>query len=392
VSVWELILMGYVLVGCLYWLVNLLLAVRVVRRVPQLADTPVERAGPWPRVSQIVPACDEAETIEAAIRARLREGYPDTQLVVVEDRSTDETAVILDRLASDDPRIRVVHVRDLPDAWLGKVHALHQGVQVADGSWFLFSDADVHLAPTALRRAVNHAERHGLDHLAVLPELWPTTFLLDAVLATFVRIFCLITRTWALDGARWRTPLGIGAFNLVRRSAFERTAGFEWLRLEVVDDLGLAQMLHATGAVGGIASGRGLVGLRWYRTLGELARGAEKSALSGAVGFSLGRVLCKSFVLVGLELAPFVGLLPIGPGLPALGLFGVAVALLAQLTLARWARRPLLPAAFVPLAAVLGLVISVRAGWLALRRGGLMWRGKLYPLAQLRGGSRVRPP
>ncbi len=267
-TAFGLILTAYVIVGCLYWLANLVLVVRVVRRVPQLADTAVERSGAWPRVSQIVPACNEAESIEAAIRSRLAEGYPDTQLVLVEDRSDDGTAAIVDRLAADDRRIRVVHLRDLPDGWLGKVHALHSGVREADGEWLLFSDADVHLAPGALCRAVNYAEQHRLDHLAVLPELWPTTFLLDAVLATFVRIFCLITRMWSLTGPRWRTPLGIGAFNLVRRSAFERTAGFEWLRLEVVDDLGLAQMLHATGASGGIAGGRGLVGLRWYRTLG----------------------------------------------------------------------------------------------------------------------------
>ncbi len=104
------------------------------------------------------------------------------------------------------------------------------------------------------------------------------------------------------------------------------------------------------------------------------------------MGFSFGRVLLKSLCLGALELAPF---LPLGPGLPALGIAGVAIALAAQLIVARWARRPLLPALFIPLAALLGGAISARAGWLALRRGGLMWRGKLYPLTQLRAGSRV---
>ena len=229
----------YVAVGCLCWLGQLVLVIRVIRCVPHLSDVRADRPTPWPRVSQIVPACNEADTIEAAVRSRLTEGYPDTEVILIDDRSDDGTGEIIDRLAASDDRVRAMHIRELPDGWLGKVHALHRGTEAARGEWLLLSDADVHLMPTALRRAVNLAEQRGLDHLAVLPELWPTTFLVDALMATFVRVFCIATRMWAIEDPRSRAALGIGAFNLVRRTAFERTGGFEWLRLEVVDDLGV---------------------------------------------------------------------------------------------------------------------------------------------------------
>lgn len=387
----EWVLTIYVGLGCLYWLVQWPLIVRVIRRVPNLSDTPADRPGPWPPVSQIVPACNEADTIEAAVQSRLAEGYPDTEIILVDDRSDDGTGAIVDRLAAADARVRPLHIDQLPDGWLGKVHALHCGTAWARGEWLLFSDADVHLRPTALRRAIHLAEQRGLDHLAVLPELWPTTFLVDALMATFVRIFCLVTRMWAVENGRSRAALGIGAFNLVRRSAFERTRGFEWLRLEVVDDLGVGQMLKDAGARTGVAGGLGLVALHWYRTIGDVARGMEKSALSGPVGFSAARVLFTNVALLGMELAPFVGLLPAGPALPWLGLVGVALALAAQLTVARWARRPLGPALFIPLAAVVGVTLNLRAGILALKRRGLLWRGRVYPLSQLRAGTRVRP-
>ena len=149
-------------------------------------------------------------------------------------------------------------------------------------------------------------------------------------------------------------------------------------------------MLKDAGARRGIAGGLGLVGLHWYRSVAEVARGVEKSALSGAVGFSAARMMMTSLVLLLVELAPFIGLLPLGPGLPAVGVAGVALAITTQLLVARWGRRPLCPALFIPVAAVLGVALNLRGGYLAWRRGGLKWRGKLYPMAQLRAGGRVR--
>src|SRR6185369_5444580 len=102
-----------------------------------------------------VPACNEAGTIETALASLLAQDYPGLEIVLVDDRSSDGTGVIIDRLAASDPRISAIHVRDLPIGWLGKVHALQRGLERVRGALVLFTDADIYFAPGSLRRAVS---------------------------------------------------------------------------------------------------------------------------------------------------------------------------------------------------------------------------------------------
>ena len=106
----------------------------------------------------------------------------------------------MDGLAAADIRVRVLHIDDLPAGWLGKVHALYRGTQLATGEWLLFSDADVHLRPGTLTRALTYCEQHGLDHLGVLPGIWRGTRMLDIAMALFVRLFCLVLRPHRRSG------------------------------------------------------------------------------------------------------------------------------------------------------------------------------------------------
>ena len=119
----------------------------------------------------MIPACNEADTLGAALGTLLAQDYPALEILLVNDRSTDGTGDIVDRLAASDPRITALHVRELPQGWLGKVHALHVASERARGDWLLFTDADVHFAPGALRRAVAVARVHQLDHLTCVPNV-----------------------------------------------------------------------------------------------------------------------------------------------------------------------------------------------------------------------------
>src|SRR5262249_60586261 len=103
----------------------------------------------------------------------------------VDDLSTDVTNEFVDAIASEDPRVRALHLTTLPQGWLGKLHAMREGLRLATGEWLLFSDADVHLAPGTLQRAVAFAEARGLDHISILPQLRPVGWLVDAPLASF---------------------------------------------------------------------------------------------------------------------------------------------------------------------------------------------------------------
>ena len=384
---------SYVVLGLAYWLYNLVAAIRVVRTVPCLASLTPRDDGRWPRVSHIVPACNEADQLCTAVTSRLDEGYPDAEFLLINDRSTDDTGALVDRLAATDARVRVLHIDDLPAGWLGKVHALHRGTQLATGEWLLFSDADVHLRPATLTRALTYCEQHGLDHLGVFPDFWRGTRMLDIAMAMLLRIFCLGMRPHALANPRSRAAIGVGAFNLVRADAFARTPGFEGLRLDVIDDLALGQMLKQHGARSGVMNGHGYVGVRWYESVWDMARGAEKAALVSFAAFSMVRLTVVCFVLLMLELAPFVGVFVVGrPALQAVAAGGIACAVVAQLIPSAWFARPWWPALFAPVAAILFVPLLLRAGWLTVWRGGMLWRGTLYPMEMLRRGARLRFP
>ena len=411
----EIALVLFVSVGCLYWLWQALCTFLMIRAVPVLEKEEVPPPQAWPRLSVIVPACNEADTIESAMGSLLAQDYPNLQIILVDDRSTDGCGEVIDRLAERDDRVRAVHVTSLPEGWLGKVNAMHQALQQADGEFVLLTDADVHFRRDVLRRAVAYCVARGVDHMGGLPELWHSGWLVGAMIGVSLRQLNSAMRFWAVGNPRSGAYMGIGAFNLVRREAFERTGGLEWLRMEVADDAGLGLMMKRSGARCQLVNLRGYLGLHWYDSVGQMARGMEK-AYASVARCSLLRCVTVCVVLLGLELAPLVALLPLRggwrgaagwdagiPGAPWLGLpvpgggllvwaaLAVIVAFLVSVaSTTRWARHPFGPATLAPVGIVLGAAALLRAGVIGRRRGGIDWRGTFYPSRQLIDGQRVR--
>jgi len=374
--------------GCVYWLVIAVGVVRVIRTVPILGRSKAPDPPRWPKVSVIIPACNEGADLEEAMRSKLAEDYPDVEFVLVDDRSTDDTGAIVDRMAAEDARVSPLHITHLPSGWLGKLHAMHQGLRAARGEWLLFSDADIRFTPGALKRAVALCHERNLDHLTVFPSVWPVGMPLDAAMAGFTRLLVVGARLWEVHDPDKRAAMGVGAFNLVRRGAFERTPGFEWLKLEVADDLALGQMLKRSGARTAVANGRDQLGLYFQRTMKDLARGAER--IAAFTRFSVVRAILLGVVLLALELAPFLGCIP--SGVPGLALASACVAVLAvasSVAINRWMRHPILPALLVPVGSLLIAAMILRGGVVPSLRGGLRWRGTLYPADALLEGQRV---
>jgi Glycosyl transferase family 2 len=345
----------------------------------------------WPRLSVIVAACDEGETIGPALRTLLASDYPDFEVVVVDDRSKDATGSILDAAAASDSRLRAVHVTELPDGWLGKVHAMHRGIAAADGAFLLFTDADVHFEPGAMRRAVAHAVAHGIDHVVVAPELLARGIVQDALSAAFVTSFLVGTRAVEVDRPGSKVYVGVGAFNLVRREAFDRTPGLTWLRLEVLDDVGLGLMMRRAGAKTSFAIGLGDVTIVWYETLRAMAGGLDKNMFGAVCRYSLFRLAA---FLAGAALflpAPLLAL-AVGPRpwMPLAGVSALGLALIDAAILAVRTRRSILPFVLAPAGGVLFAGLVVRSAWRCMRRGGIVWRGTFYPLDALRAGQRVK--
>lgn len=384
---------AYALAGFAYWLPQLHAACRVFRDLPVVKNLAVEdERATWPPVSLIMAARDEERDIEGAVRSRLGDDYPALEVILVDDRSTDCTGEIVDRLASEDPRVRAVHVEELPYGWVGKVYAMHRGLERATGEWLLFSDADVKVERGTLRRVISCAEENRFDHLAVCPRFLKSNPLVDIALSASGRLGLVSAFTWRVSDPRSRAAVGVGSFNLVRREAFERTGGFEWLRLEVADDITLGQMLKASGARQQFANGVGAVSVSFYPTIREALTGSERALFTAIGNFSLSRSMAVGVGLACLEMSPLA--LLVGSRnrrLRRLGLILLCVELGVSIAFNRWLERPAAHALVAPLGAAGMAAMIVRAGVLGKARGGVYWRGTFYPTELLKPGRRFRP-
>ena len=241
-------MLDFLLLGlCALWIAGFLYLFWARYCVPQFHQLSFTAPPEWPRLSVVIPACNEAEHIAGAVASLLGQDYPDFEIIVIDDRSSDGTGEIVDGLAAADHRVRALHVTALPEGWLGKVHALERGVEVATGDWLLFTDADVQFAPGTLSRAVGFAVDQRIDHLAIAPLAVQRSLWLDVAVHAFTLLFIIATRAAGINRPGSRAFVGVGAFNLVRRSALARTLGFSWLRLEPCDDVGLGLLIKRAG-------------------------------------------------------------------------------------------------------------------------------------------------
>lgn len=371
--------------SALYWGLQALLLLRVIRSVPTLSAVHAPPPARWPRLSLIMPARNEERTLEPALRSKLANTYPELELVLVNDRSTDATGAVAESFARREPRLQVVHVEQLPEGWLGKVHAMQRGLERASGEWVLFSDADIHLAPGVLERVIAHAEHERLDHVSLLPAITCSGFVLRATLSSFFRLICTFGRLWAVRDPSSSAAMGVGAFNLVRRSALARTPGLEWLKMEIADDMALGVMLKRSGARPALLNGCSEVSLEFYPSYRALTRALEKNGAS----IPLPALLVSNLLLVALEwgllagvLSGYTPLVLLGAGTWATG-SAVSLGLSRWLALSRW-HVPL------PFLGMLPLVWAMlRSGTLALVRGGVVWRDTFYPTSKVRAGLRL---
>lgn len=385
----TLVSLVFAALGLLYWTAQLVILIRVDRRVPRLDQLSEEEREDWPRVSVIITACNEEAGLEAAVRDRLAEDYPELEFVLVEDRSTDGTPEIARRLAQEDPRIKLEQITELPHGWLGKPYALQRGLERATGQWLVFSDGDVSVHRGALRRLVALCERRGIDHCAVIPRLRPVSPLLDSLTSAFLRLVALNLRIWAIEDPRQSAAVGIGAFNLVRRSALERSPGFEWLRMEVADDLCLGQMLKAAGARQSVVNGREYLDVQFHSSVKDSLRSAERATYTAIGNFSILRLAAMALVVLALELSPLMSLaLASAPAALIPGGFLLAIAVAAMVVSNRFNGRPSGNLVLFPVAELLVAYSMLRSGVLGTLRGGIVWRGTFYPNEQLKAGRR----
>lgn len=357
-----------------------------MRKVGNLRDIPPAPGANPPRVSIIFSALNEALTIEPALRSVLALDYPNLEIIAINDRSTDATGEILYRLSGQYPALRVLHINHLPAGWLGKNHALHEGAKSASGDYLLFTDADVVFDPTALARAVAYCEQERLDHLVVIAEFIVRERLLAMLLLNgFVGMYMGL-KPWEVKTSP-KHYLGMGAFNMVRASAYRQAGGHQVLALEVVDDIMLGKLMKEKGFRQDVLQGFGMVAVEWYRNTREMMKGLEKNSFA-MVDYQPAKLVGFTAVVLMVRYWPWIGVFVTAGATWWLNVATLVIGLALFLDLIRptvWSRWCL---AYWPASGLISLFIIWRGVILTLARGGVVWRGTRYALADLKRGHR----
>jgi len=346
-------------------------------------------------VSVIVPAKDEEANIGAALETLLGQDYPNLEIIVVDDRSTDGTAEVVRRVAERDGRVRLVQVKELAAGWFGKPHAMHTGAREARGEWLLFVDADCRQAPHSVRVGVEFCAAEGGEMLSLWPVLEMRSFWENAVQPVAGSVLVGWFRPGWVNDPKRRAAFANGQYILIRRSTYEAAGGYEAVRTKIVEDIALAKHVKGRGHRLLNAVGQDIFTTRMYDSLRAMWKGWTRIFYGafGGVGPILG-VMALTFLFT---LAPFAVLAAAAAAVAAGAqgwwawtVFGVAAGTVLAIFVTM--RRLFIAGrgnpwylALYPVAVVLVLAFEAGALARALGVGAVTWRGTTYK------GGRVIP-
>lgn len=408
-----------------YWIVGVVLALAWFSRIidaaigmPSVADVsrpewdrnPVSPLGN-PRVSIIVPARNEEETIAQGLATLLSLDYDNYEVIAVNDRSTDRTGEIMDRISTSLPsettlqlrsgqapagppssgmiaghaQLRVIHHSELPSGWLGKTHAMWTAANEATGEWLLFTDADVLFKPDSLRRALAYAESEPADHVVLFPLMIMKQAGEYMMIAFFQTMFMFGHRPWKVADPTTDDHMGVGAFNLVRRRAYEAIGTYAALRMEVLDDMKLGKLVKQAGFRQRNVFGGNLISIRWARGAMGIVHNLTKNFFA-ILSYQWWRTLLSAFALAFLNLGPFVGVW-LAHGWARVP-YAIALGSMFLIYIGMSRRSSVPPYYFLlhPVSSTLFIYTLLRSMFLTLWNDGIMWRGTKYPLEELRKG------
>jgi len=354
-----------------------------LKRMAVLADTGPLSAGDHPRVSIIVPACNEEDNIEQGLLSLLSQRYENLEIIVVDDRSTDSTADILVWLQKSHPQLVVETVTDLPEGWMGKSHALRVGASRASGKYLLFTDADCMLEETTISRAVHYLKNSHTDHLTLIFQNCSHNWLLDCLISDTGAGLLLMFKPWKVREKGNRFFIGVGAFNLLKSSVYRAIGGHEPIRMHPIDDMMLGKSIKKHGFHQECLLAGDYVKVPWYDSATAMVNGLMKNMFA-VVHYRLSAI---PFLLAGVMI---VSVFPPWGIVFASGYVRMVCSVaFAVRTMLVWGglKYQELPSWYVVgslFTPYITLYIIARSAVTTLIRGGIEWRGTVYSLEELR--------
>ena len=334
------------------------------------------------RVAVLVPARDEARSIEEAVHAALTQGAD--EVVVYDDQSRDGTGAIVDRIARIEPRLRRVEGSPLPAGWVGKAHACARLAEATSADWLVYVDADVMLEPRALQRVAHLVRTLGADLVTAVPRQQVVGWAEQLV----VPLLHLIYASWLPAPLVWlsrdpRMTMANGQLLAIRRDALVRLGGWDAVRSELVEDMALATRAKRMGLRVVFADGHLMARCRMYRSASEVWEGFTKNLFEG-LGESVTRLVLVLALHLWAFVLPLVLLVAADGPLRVAGAIGVGANVVQRAILVLRHRQPVLAALAQPIS-VLALVAIGLESWRRSITGRIAWRGRRYGARSARG-------
>ena len=372
------------------WIFGLSFIVKQLYSAPKISELNAPEPEAYPSLSILVPACNEEENIEPALRSLLEQDYPKLEILALNDRSTDQTGEIIERLSNEYESLRALHIKDLPDGWVGKTHALKKGYEASTGDWILSTDADVCYKPKALRSIMAVALYKKLDHISCLPDMISNSFLHELTYNGFISFVAGVRNMEGVQDAESDDYFAFGAFNMFKRKIFEKTEGFSWLRMEIVDDMGIGKMLRDAGARQGFFLAFDQLELEWYGSLRNMIEGLEKNGIAVLAHYNYLRGFAIPVIWAIIFFGPIIGLFSTYIAVQAVSAAAIFSTVPLNIASARRLERPVSTFVFSLIGVWIMNYALIRSTYMCAKRGGVEWRGVTYSVEELRKHQRVK--
>src|ERR1041384_3572875 len=256
-----------------YWLHNLYHLDIVV--------TPTSPPAKAPLISVCVPARNEERNIRACVESILAQDYPNFEILVLDDRSTDATGEILRGLAAQNDKLKMIFGSDLPEGWAGKPHALFQVSAAARGDWLCFVDADTFLSPSTLSSCYTKALETQADMFTIMTFQVMGSFWEKVVMPIVMTALSVGFSPRKVNNPKSQDASANGQFILIKRSVYDAIGGHESVRDQIVEDKAISEQVKWNGYRLIVANGYSIVKTRMYTSLPEMWEGWTKNIYLG---------------------------------------------------------------------------------------------------------------
>jgi chlorobactene glucosyltransferase len=386
----------YILLSSLFFLSGLIIITWMHNQYQlDIVAKPVPPPIESPLISVCVPARNEERNIECCVKALLAQTYPNFEVIVLDDRSTDATPEILDNLARGltlrKVLLKIVNGSDLPPGWAGKPYALVQAAAAARGEWLCFVDADTFVTPDALAAVYAKAIETEADLFTIMTRQVMLTFWERAVLPLVMLALSVGFSPRKVNDPRHKDAIANGQFIFIKHSVYEAVGGHEAIKGSIVEDKDMAVLVKGKGYRLVVADGRQVASTRMYTSLSEMWEGWTKNIylglrddrgllLLGVFGAFLAftaALLLPAWVIWGVVLTVA------GSGLEGSVVLIEAVLLWGYLLFwrvlaSRGMGIPAWYALSTPLGAGLFAAMMLTSAWNVLSGKGVTWKGRTY--------------